>query len=119
MLYTDSINANFYRDNVIYGTVQQLVAPVVFMVQPELHFRQYDGVTNAVPGITGANTRDDVIFAVVAGIHYAFRNWIAATLDYQFSTVQTDYRYTVTGDTMPLDPSYVRNELMLGVRAAM
>lgn len=113
-LYQDSVNANYYRDNVVRVFVQQAVDPLVFMVQPELHFREYNGV--AIPG--APPVRDDTIFQVVAGVHYAFRNWIAATLDYKFSTVQTDFRYSDTKGDM-VDPSFVRHELLLGVRAAM
>lgn len=115
--FEDSINANYYRDHVIRGTVQHLIKPVVLMLQPEVHFRQYNGVTSAVPGIMGADTRDDFIFAFVGGVHYNFRNWIAATLNYRFSTVQTDY-VEMTGAGVD-DPSFVRHELMLGVRAAL
>jgi len=116
--YEDSINANYYRDHVIRMKVQQLLAPFVFMAQPELHFRQYRGITFAVPDLMGAaDTRDDVIFAVIAGLHYNFRNWVAATANYRFSTVQTDY-VDPSGGTVD-DPSYVRHELLVGMRIAM
>jgi hypothetical protein len=117
-MYEDSINANYYRDHVFRASVQQLVHPVVFMVQPEIHLRQYNGVSFAVPGITGPDVRDDVIIAVIAGVHYSFRNWIAATLNYRFTSVQTDYVTQVMGG-MADDPSFVRHELLLGVRAAL
>lgn len=114
-LYQDSVNANFYRDHVVRLLVQQLVNPIVVMVQPELHFREYQGVDTLV---MGANpTRDDVIFSVIAGVHYNFRNWIAATLDYHFTDVSTNYRLMTDG--IVDDPSYVRHELLLGVRVAM
>lgn len=115
--YEDSINANFFRDHVIRATFQQLIAPVVVMVQPEVHLRQYRGVTIAVPDIMGADTRDDLVVAVVGGVHYTFRDWLVGTINYRFSTVQTNYR-DLTGGTVD-DPSYVRNELLLGVRAAL
>jgi hypothetical protein len=50
-------------------------------------------------------------------MRYNFRGWLAATLDYNLQSDQTDFRYTV-GRFPNLDPSYVRHELMLGVRAA-
>ena len=88
------------------------------MAQPELHFREYRGITYAVPSLMGAaDTRDDVIFAVTAGIHYNFRNWVAATANYRFSTVQTDYM-DPAGGTVD-DPSYVRHELLVGMRMAL
>lgn len=116
LLYTDSINANYFRDHVIRLIVQQGFAPFVVVVQPELHFREYNGFN--VPGVTAGTVRDDTIFAIVGGIHYNFRDSVAATLDYHFSTVQTNFRYMdVSGQT--IDPSYVRHELLLGVRAAL
>jgi opacity protein-like surface antigen len=87
------------------------------MVQPEVHFRQYSGINTAFPNIMGPNTRDDVIFAVIAGVHYNFRSWFLATLNYRFSTVQTDYMYTIDGQTD--DPSFARHELLAGVRVAL
>ncbi len=119
LLYTDSINANYYRDHVLYLTAQQLFSPVVLMVQPEFHARKYAGVNMAVPDIAGPDTRNDLIFAVVAGLNYNFRNWFSVGLNYRFSTVQTDYRYLIPGNPMPTDPSYIRHEMLLGARAAL
>lgn len=111
--YADSINANYYRDHVLRAWLRQYVRPIAFMVQPEVHFRQYNGIT-LVPG---AMTRDDLIFAVIAGGSYNFRNWIAATLNYRFTSVSTDY---VDNSSMPPDdPSYARHELLAGVRVAL
>lgn len=117
LVYEDSINANYFRDHVLRATIQQLYVPFVLMVQPEVHFRRYDGVTVVVPDIMGPDTRNDVIFSVIGGMHYNFRNWMAATLNYRFSTVQTDYMYTSGG--IADDPSYVRHELLAGMRVAM
>jgi hypothetical protein len=117
LVYEDSINANYYRDHVARMSLQQLFVPFVVMVQPEVHFRQYVGINTAVPDLMGPDTRDDLIFAVVGGVHYTFRNWIAATLNYRFSSVSTSYMYTGPGGAD--DPSYVRHELLLGVRAAL
>jgi hypothetical protein len=118
-LYSDSVNANFYRDHVIRLWWQQLVVPFAIMVQPEVHFREYQGVSTLIPG--APDTRDDTIVSVVAGVSYSFRNWIAAALDYHFTDVSTDYRYMCTGmcPVPQLDPSFVRHELLLGVRVAM
>lgn len=113
LLYTDSVNANYYRDHVIRLNVQQLFAPFVFMAQPEVHFRRYEGITL----VMGPPTRDDLIFSLISGIHYNFRNSLAATLNYHFSVVSTDYMYTVDGAAD--DPGFVRHELLAGIRWAM
>jgi opacity protein-like surface antigen len=85
------------------------------MVQPEVHFREYSGVYV----VNGPPNRNDVIFAIVAGAHYNFRDWLSGTLDYRFTTVQTDYRYMPIGGGVTTDPSFARHELLLGVRAAL
>jgi hypothetical protein len=113
--YTDSVNANFYRDHVLALNIEQLFPPFVFVAQPEIHFRTYNGTI--VTGTAGQTTRDDLIISVVAGIHYNFRNSLAATLDYHFSTDQTDFAYMTDG--VIDDPSYVRHELLAGVRWAL
>jgi hypothetical protein len=113
--YNDSVNANFYRDHVIRVNVEQLFNPFVMMIQPEVHFRRYEGTI--VTGVGGETSRDDFIFAVVAGLHYNFRNSVAATLDYGFATVQTDFVYmTGTGDD---DPGFIRHQLLAGIRWAL
>jgi hypothetical protein len=112
LLYQDSVNSNYYRDHVVRLNVQQLFAPFVFMAQPEIHFRRYEGITI----VNGPPTRDDVIISVIAGLHYNFRNSLAATLDYHYSLVSTDYRYMVE---MELDdPGFQRHQLLAGVRWA-
>ncbi len=116
-LYADSINANYFRDEVISAVVAQQVGPLTFELQPELHFREYDGIATIVPG--AVDTRDDTIVSIIAGVHYIFRNWIAATLDYHFTDVSTDYRYPATAIGEPFDPSYVRHDILLGVRLAL
>jgi hypothetical protein len=117
LVYEDSINANYYRDNVLRASIQQVFAPFVLMAQPEVHFRQYNGVTFVVPGITGPDTRNDTIFALIAGITYNFRNWIAVTANYKLTTDQTNFVDNSGG--MPDDPSYTRHELLFGMRVAM
>lgn len=118
LTYQDSINANYYRDHIVRAWVRQMFVPFVVMVQPELHFRKYDGITI----VDGPPVRNDVIFAVVGGIHYNFRNSIAASLDYRFTTVQTGYRYMTDGigdEPVIDDPSFTRHQLMIGARMAL
>jgi hypothetical protein len=110
----DSINANFYSEHLLQLTVEQYFAPFVVFARPELHFRNYQGTI--VMDLGGGNTRDDTIVGVTAGLRYNFRDWLAGTLDYTLTDVHTDFRYMA--DRFLVDPSYVRHELMLGVRAA-
>jgi opacity protein-like surface antigen len=112
--HQDSINANFYRDHSFQGSIEQYFVPFVVFVRPELRFREYDGTI--VMGTNG-NVRNDVIISGTVGMRYSFRDWIAGTLDYQLTVVQTDFKYNAGGGLVD-DPSYVRHELLLGVRAA-
>ena len=111
--YEDSVNANYYRDHVIRLWLQQDFVPFQFVVQPEVHLRRYEGIM-----IAGAPpSRDDVIISVIAGLHYNFRNSLALGLDYHFTAVETDYRYMTDGAVD--DPSFVRHQLLLGLRWAL
>ena len=112
LIYQDSVNANFYRDHVVRLNIEQLFVPFVLMVQPEVHFRRYEGITI----VMGPPTRDDTIISVVAGALYNFRNSLALTLNYHFSMVESDYRYMVDG--IVDDPSFMRHELLAGIRWA-
>jgi hypothetical protein len=113
--YSDSINANFYEDNSFRFYWEHLFSPVAFLIEPELHFRHYDGTT--ITGIGGATTRDDTVFAILAGVHYNFRNWIAATVDFRFETLSTGFRYMSGPDV--IDPEFTRFELLGGLRLAL
>jgi hypothetical protein len=111
--HQDSINANFYRDHLFQGSIEHYFVPFVVFARPELRLRQYQGTI--VMGTTGTS-RDDLIIGATVGMRYSFRDWIAGTLDYQLQDIQTDFRYMVDGVTV--DPSYIRHELLVGVRAA-
>lgn len=112
--HEDSINANFYRDHLLQASVEHYFVPFIVFARPELRLRQYEGTL--VMGTTG-NTRDDLIIGATAGMRYSFREWIAGTLDYELADVQTDFKYAAGGGVIA-NPSYVRQELLLGVRAA-
>lgn len=111
-LHQDSINANYYRDHVVRMLIEQQFVPFIMTIRPEARFRHYDGVTEIIPN--GAATRDDVILTLGVGLRYNFRDTIAAVAEYRLISDKTDYR-TPLGD----DPSFVRHEVVAGVRAAL
>lgn len=113
--HQDSINANFYRDHLVQGGIEQYLVPFVVFVHPEMRLRRYEGTI--VMGTNGATTRSDLIVGATAGMRYSFREWIAGTVNYQLSVVQTDFEYDAGGGVI-IDPSYTRHELLVGVRAA-
>ncbi|MDB4963233.1 MAG: hypothetical protein JWP01_3232 [Myxococcales bacterium] len=111
--HQDSINANFYRDHAVRLNIEQELAPFLLTLAPEARLRRYQGVTRVVPG--GSDTRDDVILSVTGGLRYHFRDSLAGIIEYRLTAVETDYMTGVFGD----DPSYVRHEIIAGVRAAL
>ncbi len=116
--HQDSINANFYRDHLIQGYIEQNFVPFTVFASPMLRFREYEGliVTPSMPA-PGGSDRNDIIFAAWAGMRYQFRNWISASAEYRLTIDETDFRYSA-GSAMTIDPSYIRHEVLLGVRAA-
>jgi len=113
--HTDSINANFYRDHTIKLNFDQQFVPFAVNASAELHLRRYENTI--VMDVNGNTFRDDAIGAVTVGARYMFRSWIAGVLNYQFSAVSTDFQYDAGGGVID-DPSYLRHELLAGVRAA-
>ncbi len=110
--HQDSINANFYRDHAVQLDIEQRVERSIYLtVRPELRFRKYQGVNTIV---AGPDTRSDVIFAATANARYMFRDSLGGLLEYRAAIVDTDYM-SALGD----DPSFVRHEVILGVRAAL
>jgi hypothetical protein len=116
--FGDSINANYYRDHAFKSTVEQQFAPFVVQGSAEIRFRGYRGV---ISNVTGPTDRDDLIFALGLGGHYNFRDWFAATLNYSLVSDQTSFIYMTQGGERVYtdDPSYTRQELLVGVRAAL
>jgi hypothetical protein len=113
--HADSINANFYRDHRIAVALEQLVVPFTIFIRPELYFRKYSDTF--VMDVGGERVRNDVIGSIVVGARYAFRNWLAATADYSYTAIETDFRYDAGGGVLD-DPSYSRHQLLVGLRAA-
>lgn len=113
--FTDSINANFYRDHAVGAQLSQELDRWTLLLGAELRFRAYRGLIQEV-GMPGTD-RSDLILAVPLGAHFNFSDRIAGSLDYRFVTDQTDFRYMNDGITT--DPSYTRHELLLGVKGAI
>jgi hypothetical protein len=114
--FGDSVNANFYRDHVFKSTFEQQFAPFLVQGSAEVRFRGYRGVLGNLIG--PSTDRDDLIFALGLGGHYNFRDWFAATVNYNLVSDQTDFVY-MTIDGYSDDPSFTRQELLVGVRAAL
>ncbi|MDQ3363873.1 MAG: hypothetical protein M3680_00370 [Myxococcota bacterium] len=113
--HNDSINANFYRDHKFGLNIEQRLAPVSLIIHPEVMLREYQGLL--VMG--NSPTRKDLILSGLAEVRYSLRDWMAASINYQISTVQTDFRYMPDAGGPAVDPSYVRHEILAGLRAAL
>jgi hypothetical protein len=111
-VHADSVNANYYRDHALKLQVTQQFVPFLVQAEGGFAFRRYQGIQALIP--TAEDTRDDVVGMAAASVRYNFRDSIAAVLQYRFTGVFTDYRYTLDGDTD--DPSFTRHEVVLGVR---
>lgn len=109
--YQDSTNSNYFRDHKLSVHVDQQLRRLLLTGGVEVVFRGYRGIT----GI-GAPNRDDVILAARLRAQYVLNERYYLTGEYLGATDQTDYRSTFMGFTD--DPSYSRNELMFGARAA-
>jgi hypothetical protein len=109
--YQDSTNANYFRDHKLSVRVDQQIRRFVLSGGIDAIFRGYRGIT----GI-GEPNRDDVVLAARIRGQWVINERYYLTGEYIGVTDQTDYRSTFMGFTD--DPSYSRNELMLGARAA-
>lgn len=109
--YQDSTNSNYWRDHKLNVHVDQQLRRLLLTGGVDLVYRGYRGIT----GI-GAPSRDDVILAARVRAQYVLNERYYLTGEYVGTTDQTDYRSSFMGVTD--DPSYSRNELMFGARAA-
>ena len=109
--YQDSTNANYYRDHKLSLHVDQQIRRLLLTGGIEAVFRGYRGIT-----AIGAPDRDDVVLAARLRAQWVINERYYLTGEYLGISDQTDYRSMFMGFTD--DPSYSRNELMLGARAA-
>ncbi|MBA2543846.1 MAG: hypothetical protein H0V17_29650 [Deltaproteobacteria bacterium] len=113
--FHDSINANFYRDHALKFRSDYRRNKVTIFGGTEVRFRSYRQVIPEAMGSTA--DRDDLIFGIGAGAIFNFKDWIAATIDYTLAIDKTDFRYMAETGVLD-DPSYVRQSVFAGVRAA-
>jgi hypothetical protein len=111
--FTDSIQANYFRDHSFQIADNQQIDKFMMFSAVNLRFRDYQSVN--IPGVMAAE-RNDLLFDFGLSPRYYIKDWFAATVDYDLLVDSTDFRYMTTGVTV--DPSYVRHQIMAGVRAA-
>ena len=108
----DSVNANFYRDHTFALRAVQLLGNVVLDGGPEVRLRHFGGI----PMVLGAPERDDIVLRARARAQLLFAEKFSVSAEYLLGIVDTTYRANnLQGGTD--NPSFVRNELFLGVRA--
>ena len=108
----DSVNANFYRDHRFDARAVHLLGRIQLSGGVAARLRRYGGI----PVHIGAPVRDDFVFSLVARAGYTFGERYALTLQYLGTVVTTEYRSVYQGFSD--DPSFGRDEVMLGLRAA-
>lgn len=110
--HKDSVNADFYGEHLLGARLDQQFGPrIVATATGEVRWRTYEGI----PMDVGPSTRGDLLFAVGARAQYVLRDYLAIVADYRTEVDQTDYRTTFQDVD---DPSFVRTEVSVGVRAA-
>lgn len=107
----DSVNANFFRDHRFEAKIGHAFGQFQLSGNASVRLRRYNGI----PPQLGAATRDDLVLSAAARASYIFGERYALTLQYTGTSVSTDYVSTFAG--VSDDPSYGRDELMLGFRA--
>lgn len=110
--FRDSMQANFYRDISLLAKLDHEFGLLVTGADAGVKLRGYRGI----PPVIGPPSRDDVIFAAAARIHYLYRDWLAATARLEVTIDETDYMYMAP----PVidSPSFRRFEAYLGAAAA-
>jgi hypothetical protein len=112
--FTDSIQANYFRDHLFEVGENHAFGPVTLYTTLDTRLRNYQGIN--VPGIMGPSERSDFLLDFGLSPRYYIKDYLALTLDYDLMLDSTDYRYMTGGAT--INPGYLRNQLMAGVRAA-
>lgn len=106
----DSINANYYGEHHIQGSVSHQIRTFVLSAGTGVRFRGYRGV----PGVVSdEENRDDVILEANARAEWVIYDRFSLYLDYGLQSVDTEFRTNEMDD-----PSYLRQELLLGLVAA-
>jgi hypothetical protein len=111
--FTDSIQANFFRDHLFLIGENHAFGRVTLATTLDTRLRNYQGIN--VPGVTGPMERSDFLLDFGLSPRYYIQDWFAITVDYDLVMDSTDYRYMSGG--MTINPSFVRNQLLAGVRA--
>lgn len=113
--FTDSVNANFFRDHAVIAKLDQQLQLLLLSASLGLHLRGYRGVPT---GLGGPSSRDDLILVTKVSAQYLYRDWLAFTGDLIGMVDQTDYRYAPDPTGTVYDPSFNRWEVWLGSVAA-
>jgi hypothetical protein len=110
--FDDSIQANYFRDHRFQLGLQHQYDRFTAVAAVDVRIRGYRSVFS---NVMGPPDRNDLILGLTAGARYNFKDWLAATADYELTVDSTGYSYMAGG--VAVDPSYIRHQLMAGVRA--
>jgi hypothetical protein len=111
--FYDSIQANYFRDHTFQVSLNHQIDKFTMFAFVDMRLRNFQ--TIAIPGVM-ASERTDTMFDLDLSPRYYIKDWFAATLDYDLLADSTDFRYMTDGITV--NPSYLRHQIMAGVRAA-
>lgn len=110
----DSFNANFYSDHLFALKAVQQLGPVVIDASPEIRLRHFGGI----PMQLGPPERDDFVMDIRARAQLLFAERYSVFATYELAEVHTTYRATGVAANGNDNPSFLRNEVFLGLRVA-
>ena len=115
--FSDSVNANFYRDHAFNVRVLQQFGDIATTAGIDFRLRSFGGI----PTVLGPPDRNDLVLGIHLRAQYVWHDRYVVYADYQLSSVETAYRATVVDPVTGFvgghdDPSYVRNDLIVGFR---
>jgi hypothetical protein len=120
--FTDSIQANYFRDHMFQVAENHAFGDkITLSTSLDFRLRNYQSAgIDLGPNYMGPTERNDLLATFAVSPRYYFQDWLAATVDYNLMVDSTDYRYSISGDpnTQGVNPSFVRHQLLAGVRAA-
>jgi hypothetical protein len=106
----DSINANYYGEHHARASISHQIRSVVMGTGAGVRFRNYRGLPDQ---ISTEDTREDFIIEASGRVDWVLLDRFGLYLEYRLQSVDTEFR-----DLQEDDPSYIRQEAVLGLVAA-
>jgi len=111
--FADSVAANFYVDNYLYASYENLLAGrTLLSIKPGVRFRRYEGVRDQFEGVPD-DQREDTLGELDLGLTFQVLPWFLVGGSYELQTDSTDWVGRDGGSN-----SYVKHVVLLRIEAA-